>query len=146
MRFLPLSQVARFAAAAFLSTLVIVSAKADQPKLDVSLSTPVMLENQRATAYLRVALTGQDIKDEKARPPLNVAIVLDRSGSMQGEKIAAAKRAAKQAVERLRPNDVVSIITYETTVNIALPATLIGTEIRNSASVREQIFAAIDGI
>jgi hypothetical protein len=57
------------------------------------------------------------------RPPVNVAIVLDRSGSMAGDKIRQAKEAAKYAVDLLGPQDILSIITYESTVDVLMPAT-----------------------
>ena len=58
------------------------------------------------------------------RVPLNLSIVLDRSGSMGGEKIRAAKEAARSLVQRLSPQDVVSVVTFDTEVEtIAPPAT-----------------------
>ena len=39
---------------------------------------------------------------ERDRPPVNLAIVLDRSGSMSGEKIRVAKVAVEEAIARLR--------------------------------------------
>ncbi|MDZ4859352.1 MAG: VWA domain-containing protein [Candidatus Hydrogenedentes bacterium] len=121
------------------------AAHGQEPQIEASLGTPVMLAGG-GTAYLRVAMTGQEIKDEKSRAPLNVSIVIDRSGSMQGEKIESAKRAAKAAIERLRPNDIVSVIAYETTVNIVQGATRIDSELGKASAMREQIFSAIDQI
>jgi Ca-activated chloride channel family protein len=132
--------------AAALIMSMLPSAFADPAKLDVALGTPVMLEGGRNTAFVRVALTGFEAKDEKSRVPVNVAIVLDRSGSMQGEKIEAAKRAARMAIERLRPNDVVSVVTYETAVSIVLPSTRIADEIGAASATRERLLAAIDQI
>src|SRR5688572_31240714 len=39
------------------------------------------------------------------RPPLNLALVLDTSGSMEGDAIAAEKRAAQQLVDKLTVRD-----------------------------------------
>ena len=69
--------------------------------LDVQMSQPIVLAGSPQRAYLRVALTGIDT-DSGRRAPVNVAIVLDRSGSMSGQKIEEAKRAAIMAVEKLR--------------------------------------------
>ncbi|HMB70963.1 MAG TPA: VWA domain-containing protein, partial [bacterium] len=57
---------------------------------------------------------------------------------MRGEKLAAAKRAALLAVDRLHDEDIVSVVTYESTVNVLVPAT--------RASDRATIRAAIEGI
>lgn len=48
--------------------------------------------------------------------PVNLAIVIDRSGSMSGKKMENAIQAARGMVQRLRDGDVVSLITYDTDV------------------------------
>jgi Ca-activated chloride channel family protein len=93
-----------------------------QIKLDTALATSVLLAEQKQNVYLRVSLTGLAFKEQK-RVPINVALVIDKSGSMQGEKISNAKKAAIMAVEHLRPYDIISVITYDHQAEILLPAT-----------------------
>ena len=45
------------------------------------LSSPIILEGTPETNYLKVSLSGQNI-DSKKRVPINLAIVIDKSGSM----------------------------------------------------------------
>lgn len=59
------------------------------------------------------------------RPPLNVGILIDRSGSMRGDPIRHARRAALGLVERLGPDDRVAIATYDTHGEAVLPATAV---------------------
>ena len=108
------------ACAAVLSTGM---AGAAQATLKVGLGTPVVLEGQKQTAFLKVGITCSAAEGESARPPVNVAIVMDRSGSMTGEKLDHAKEAAIMAIDSLSANDIVSVITYDDTVNVLCPAT-----------------------
>ncbi len=58
------------------------------------------------------------------KTPLNISLVLDRSGSMGGEKIRYAREAAAFLVRRLRPTDVVSVVAFDGQVQtVAEPAT-----------------------
>jgi Ca-activated chloride channel homolog len=50
------------------------------------------------------------------RPPLSLGIVIDRSGSMEGEALANAKAAAAKLVDALSPSDAFTVITYSTSV------------------------------
>lgn len=107
-------------------------------KLKAGLATPVMQANNEQTAFLRVALTGFELGSDVKRPPLNVALVLDQSSSMGGEKIERAKEAAILAVSKLSPNDVVSVITYDSTVRVLVPAT--------QAADKNRLYEAIQSI
>src|SRR5678815_1496774 len=58
------------------------------------------------------------------RIPLNLSVVLDRSDSMAGDKLAAARDAAAMLVQRLHPTDTVSVVAYDDEViTVAEPAT-----------------------
>jgi len=112
--------LAAFVAAA---TLICSTVQAGQVKLDVSMAQPTLIAGKKQTAYLKVGLTGFKFQSDKERPSVNVALVLDKSGSMKGEKINRAREAAISAIERLNENDIVSVITYDATVNVLVPAT-----------------------
>lgn len=58
---------------------------------------------------------------EQSRPPLNLALVLDRSGSMAGEKLDNLKRAARLVVQRLSPQDMLTIILFDDRADIWVP-------------------------
>ena len=57
------------------------------------------------------------------RPPLNLAIVIDKSGSMQGRPLHEAKRCADMVVDRLSGSDRLAIIAYDNEVEVVLPST-----------------------
>ncbi len=54
------------------------------------------------------------------RQPLHLALVMDSSGSMDGENIANAKRAAQRMVERLGPRDSVSLVRFSTNASTVI--------------------------
>jgi Mg-chelatase subunit ChlD len=54
-----------------------------------------------------------DFEKEKEKPSLAMVLVIDKSGSMGGQKIELAKDAAKGAVELLGPNDKIGVIAFE---------------------------------
>lgn len=60
-----------------------------------------------------IRLEGKAPAAGAARTPLNLSLVLDRSGSMSGEKLAAAREAAAFLVRRLAPEDRVTVVTYD---------------------------------
>jgi Ca-activated chloride channel family protein len=112
------------------------AADASREAVDVRLSQPVILAGSTQTVYLKIGL--QVDGEGGYRAPVNVAIVIDRSGSMQGEKLVRAKEAAKTAVNRLHPDDIVSVVAYDDTVRVLLPATKVAD--------RAAVLAAIDGL
>jgi len=116
-------QAGLLALASIVSQAAAIEAK--QIQLDVALAHPTMHigDHGKGENHLRIALKGFDLPAEKERMSVNVAIVIDKSGSMQGEKINQAKAAAAAAIDRLRDNDIVSIVTYDSTVDVVMPAT-----------------------
>ncbi len=64
------------------------------------------------SVYLRLSLKSLAAAKREHRTPINAAIVIDRSGSMQGDRIAAAKEGARVALERLSSDDTISIVAY----------------------------------
>ncbi len=77
-------------------------------------------------AFLQLELTAEAIQDEKkVRAPVNLALVIDRSGSMRGDKIQRAREAAVQFIQRLEPTDRLAIVDYASDVTV-FPSTVVG--------------------
>lgn len=64
------------------------------------------------------------------RPPLSFTAVLDVSGSMQGDKIAQAKDAVRQALARLREGDSLALVVFSNQIRTVLPPTRVDDQIR----------------
>ncbi len=70
-------------------------------------------------ALLRIEGTAPDGDN---RVPLNLSVVLDRSGSMAGPKLQYATEAAKQLLSHVFPDDTTSVVTFESGVDVVAPA------------------------
>jgi Ca-activated chloride channel family protein len=91
----------------------------------VELDRAVLPAGGRQTAIVKVTLDAPPPPETVKRPPVNLAIVLDRSGSMQGQKLEHAKEAAIEALRRLGPKDVFSLVVYDHNVRTVVPATMV---------------------
>lgn len=116
-------------------TLTSLLAAAHTIQLKTALDHTILPADQKSLAYIKVGLQGVTSESKNQRAPVNLAIVLDRSGSMSGQKIEHAKQAAIRALEHLNAQDIVAIVAYDTTVEVIVPAT--------KASDKERIISAI---
>jgi len=66
--------------------------------------------------YVEVKLA-KFLNDNFKRIPLNISIVIDRSGSMQGVKMGFAKKAAKNIIDQLKSEDIASVVVYDSGVD-----------------------------
>ena len=82
----------------------------------VSATRPLPVE-----VLLRVHTPDLEVRPD--RPLLNLALVLDRSGSMSGHKLDYAKEAAAYAVNNLLAEDRVAVVTYDDAVQVLVPST-----------------------
>lgn len=73
---------------------------------------------------------------ERQRAPVNLAIVLDRSGSMSGPKLDIAKQAVEEAIARLETDDRFSVVVYDDVVDVVIESTLASAEARRGAVER----------
>jgi Ca-activated chloride channel family protein len=84
---------------------------------------PLVLDDRSERVVVKVGLEGLRVPVMAERVPLNVAIVLDKSGSMgAGYKMENAKRGAIEVVERLTADDIVALVVYDTGVRVVIPA------------------------
>jgi Ca-activated chloride channel family protein len=73
--------------------------------------------------YALVTFSAPDAGSSPTRQPVNVAFVLDRSGSMGGGKISLAKQALGQALRLLRPSDRFAVVFYDNQIDLVVPST-----------------------
>jgi Ca-activated chloride channel homolog len=93
--------------------------------------------NKLVHFYIEAKLS-KFLNDNARRIPLNISIVIDRSGSMQGIKMGYAKRAAKNIIDQLKSEDIMSIVVYDNDVDTIQPPI--------NVIEKEKIKVKIDGI
>jgi Ca-activated chloride channel family protein len=91
-------------------------------RLSIDVDRRVLPAGSTERAVVKVGLDCLRLPRRGARPPINLSLVIDRSGSMGGDKIARAREAALELVRRLGPDDIISIIAYDTRVETLVPA------------------------
>ncbi len=77
-----------------------------------------------STRYVLVRVTAPPAIARATRLPVNVALVLDRSGSMSDErKFTLAREAVEQALRMLHPEDRFSLVVYDTDIDVLARST-----------------------
>ena len=94
------------------------------------------IPREGGTAYLQLAVAAPDYPRADRRP-MNLAVVLDRSGSMgEQSKIQNAKAALDALIDDLGRDDILSIVIYDDVVEVLRPAARVGS--------REEIKRLVD--
>jgi Ca-activated chloride channel family protein len=104
--------------------------------VDASLSHKVIPNFAASEVYASIKIEAREFVSE-ARAPLNIALVIDRSGSMAGDKIAQARQAAARLVDTLGPKDRLSIVSYSSDVDVMVTSLPVTSE--NKATFHEAI-------
>jgi Ca-activated chloride channel homolog len=93
------------------------------PKIEIIPARPAVCRDQPAVLDVLVRIIPPVPEVHFLRPPINLGIVLDRSGSMAAErKMEHAREAAIFAVSQLLPTDRVSITIYDEVVETIVPS------------------------
>ncbi len=92
----------------------------------------------RSTRYLRVQCTAPEAPTRIERLPLDIALVIDKSGSMSGRPIELAKEAARKAVTMLGPDDFVALVAFDARVELLAEGALL------DSTHRRRLLQAID--
>lgn len=105
-------------------------------RIRVDVDRGVLPADTTEKAIVKIALDGVRLPRRGLRPPVNIALVIDRSGSMAGDKIVKAREAALEAVRRLAADDIVALVVYDTQVQTLVPAQRVGDGRRLEQAIR----------
>ena len=95
--------------------------------------------NSENTFLLQIGLATQSVKNRESVNNVNVALVIDNSGSMNGGKLEKVKNALKVFVKGLKQDDIISIIKFDGEANLVLGSTKIKHVSKNINSIIESI-------
>jgi Ca-activated chloride channel family protein len=90
-------------------------------RFDIETDRP-LVRKESGTRYVLARIVAPEGKPRQ-RPPVNLALVLDRSGSMGGNKIRLAKEAAVAALRRLEPRDRFAVVFYDERIDVVAEST-----------------------
>jgi len=107
--------------------------------IDATLAQRKVLQGGDGNISVALTLTGADIlqQENKAIQPVDLVVVLDRSGSMGGQKIDYARKAIIQLIKRMGSRDRIAIITYSNHVEMLSPL------VKLDRAQRERVIALV---
>lgn len=108
--------------------------------IEMNLDAELIAREVPSQRVLELAVCPPDADRSRPRPALNLALVIDRSGSMSGEKLACVKRAAAHVLDLLNEGDRVAVVAYDTTVSLLAPSAPV------TASARAGLKASIEAM
>ena len=96
-----------------------------QPVLRFRPLRPAVAADGASTLDLLLTISTPELPagQVQPRPPLNLALVIDRSGSMAGRKLSYARKAARFLAGELTTRDRLAIVTFDGEVQVVVPST-----------------------
>lgn len=87
----------------------------------------------QSNRFVLVDIVAPSARRGRTRPPVNLAFVVDRSGSMSGPKLRLAKQAVVEAIGRLHPDDRFAVVVYDERIDLVVPTTQASVDARRDA-------------
>ena len=105
------------------------------PRVEVIPQKPRISAGKAQTTDILVRITPPEVDQITNRPHLNLALVLDRSGSMEGDKMIRAREAASFCIDQLLFTDRVSLVVFDDVVEVLVE----GQTVENREAIKERI-------
>ncbi|MAG56428.1 MAG: hypothetical protein CMJ83_09070 [Planctomycetes bacterium] len=94
----------------------------------------------RSRTFVQIGIATQHVYDMKHLPPINVALVIDRSGSMASAgKMSRVQEALSFFIKKLRPRDRIALVAFDTKAEVLVESAPLG----DGAAVRQAITALV---
>jgi Ca-activated chloride channel family protein len=109
----------------------------NEPQLSVAAIRPALLAGQPNTVDVLVRVLAPDTPATglPERPCLNLAIVIDRSGSMAGQPLHEAKLCARFMIDNLKKSDRAGVVAYDDSVTVVVSSEKLSDKERFRAAI-----------
>lgn len=88
--------------------------------------------------YLNLDIKADEVQGYSERTPLNISVVIDKSGSMSSKnKLEFVKKAVEYIIDELGFNDYISIVTYDDDVKVVYASSMVEDKTRLKSEVRK---------
>lgn len=85
------------------------------------------ISRSQREAVLQIGFTTAEVNERTDLRPLNLVLVIDKSGSMaESDKMSRVKDSLRTMIGKLRTDDIISIVAFDTTAEVLFPARAIG--------------------
>lgn len=96
------------------------------PKVELLTERAKLVAGRDQTIDVLIRVTPPEIDAGVGRrPKLNLSLVLDRSGSMEGEKMRRAREATAYCIDQLLPVDRLSVVIFDNVIETLIPSQLV---------------------
>jgi hypothetical protein len=106
------------------------------PALSARTDRALIRADGESKRFVLIEVTAPAAERRRERLPVNLAFVLDRSGSMSGEKIELARQTIVEAIGRLEARDRFSVVAYDNVVDVVVEMTSATSAARADAVTR----------
>jgi Ca-activated chloride channel family protein len=94
----------------------------------------MLVDTTDRVVSVRLDLNAPTESEGAVTRPLNLALVIDKSGSMSGQKIETAKAAAARVVDRLADQDTFTLVAFSSEAEVLVPACRVGDQRKDIAA------------